>query len=211
MKSTGAIADMVEKIAFQSIGGVEGIYLPSQDHLKYGTLLTDYGVFPAETSKQVRRTFPRFAGHDLSESGQQTRLRFIAWLKGHQTSPFYSLDLRSIHDKFPYWIEGDNWFYLQGIVHERTPKIVSLRMQRNYWQNYTSEAIASSVNYLKIKNCPSSVRTSQFWKFTVSFKEGFLHCLTGERLADASTTRKILKSWQTDPIDSSKSEELLKR
>ena len=45
MKSTGAIADMVEKIAFQSIGGVEGIYLPSQDNLKYGTLLTDYGVF----------------------------------------------------------------------------------------------------------------------------------------------------------------------
>lgn len=202
---------MVEKIAFQSIGGIEGIYLPSQENPKIGTLLSDYGVFPAETSKQVRRTYSRFTGHDLSKSEKQTRLRFIAWVKGHETSPFYSLDLRSIHDKFPYWIKGENWFYLQGIIAERTTEMVSLRMQRNYWQNYTEEKIASSINYLKIKNCPSSVRRSQFWKFTVSFRDGFLHCLTSERLADARTTKKILKSWQTDPIDSSKSEELLKR
>ena len=52
---------------------------------------------------------------------------------------------------------------------------------------------------------------NKFWKFAVCFREGFLHCLTGEKLADAPTTKKILKSWKTDPIDSSKSEELLKR
>ena len=202
---------MVEKIAFQSIGGVEGIYLPSQDNLKYGTLLTDYGVFPAETSKQVRRTYSRFAGHDLSEANSSTRLKYIAWLKGTDESPFYSLDLRSIHHEFPYWIEKSNWFYLQGTIHERSSETVSLRMQRNYWQNYTEEAIANSINYLKIKNCPSSVRKSQFWKFAVGFRDGFLHCLSGEKLADASTTKKIIKSWKTDPIDSSKSEELLKR
>lgn len=202
---------MVDKIAFQSIGGVEGIYLPSQENPKYGSFLTDYGLFPAETSKQVRRTFPRFAGCPISEADNQTRLKFITWLKGIEEKPFYSLDLRSIHNKFPEWIEGENWFYLQGIIHERTPEIVYLRMQHNYWQNYTEEKIASSINYLKIKECPSSVRASQFWKFTVSFREGFLHYLTGERLADAPTTKKILKSWQTDPIDSSKSEELLKR
>lgn len=202
---------MVDKIAFQCIGGVEGIYLPSSENSKYGTLLTDYGIFPAETSKQVRRTFPRFAGHPISEPKNEKRLRFLTWVKGIEESPFYSLDLRSIHDQFPYWIEGQNWFYLQGIINERTSETVSLRMQRNYWQNYTKEAIASSINYLKIKNCPSNVRASQFWKFTVSFHEGFLHCLTGERLADAPTTKKILRSWQTDPIDSSKSEELLKR
>ena len=202
---------MVEKIAFQSIGGVEGIYLPSQDNLKYGTLLTDYGVFPAETSKQVRRTFFRFAGHPISEANGSTRLNFIAWVKGNQESPYYSLDLRSIHDKFPYWIKGDNWFYLQGIVAERTPELVSLRMQRNYWQNYTEETIASSINYLKIKSCPSSVRTSQFWKFTVCFRDGFLYCLTGERLADATATKKILKSWRNDPLHAENYEELLKR
>ncbi|PSB08045.1 hypothetical protein C7B62_17990 [Pleurocapsa sp. CCALA 161] len=202
---------MVDKIAFQSIGGVEGIYLPSKENYKSGTLLTDHGVFPAETSKQVRRTYPRFTSHDLSEPDGRIRLRFVAWVIGTVEAPYYCLDLRLLREEFPEWIEGENWFYIQGIVAERTPEMVSLRMQRNYWQNYTEETIASSINYLKIKNCPSSVRTSQFWKFTVSFREGFLHCLTGERLADASTTKKILKSWQTDPIDSSKSEELLKR
>jgi hypothetical protein len=84
-------------------------------------------------------------------------------------------------------------------------------MQRNYWQNYTEEAIASSINYLKIKNCPSNVRASQFWKFAVCFRDGFLYCLTAERLADAPMAKKILESWQTDPIDYSKSEELLKK
>ena len=202
---------MVDKIAFQCIGGIEGIYLPSQENPKYGTLLTDYGIFPTETSKQVRRTFPRFAGHKISEADNQTRLKFSAWIKGHQEGSLYSLDLRSILNEFPYWIESENWFYLQGIVEERTSSEVSLRMQRNYWQNFTKESIASSINYLKIKNCPSNVRKSQFWKFTVCFREGFLHCLTGERLADARMTKKILESWQTNPIDSSKSEELLKR
>ena len=202
---------MVDKIAFQSIGGVEGVYLPSQENPKYGTLLTDYGVFPTETSQQVRRTYRKFAGHQISESSDQTRLKFITWLKGIDESPFYSLDLRSIQNDFPYWIEGSNWFYLQGLIAERTKEVVSLKMQRNYWQNYTEEMIANSINYLKIKNCPNNVKTSQFWKFTVSFRDGFLHCLTGERLADAATTKKIIKSWKTDPIHSSKSEELLKR
>ena len=202
---------MVDKIAFQSIGGVEGIYLPSQENPKYGTLLSDYGIFPAETSKQVRRTFPRFAGHPISEPKNEKRLRFLTWVIGIEEPPYYYLDLRSIHNKFPEWIEGDNWFYLQGIIHERTSEIVSLRMQRNYWQNYKQEAIASSINYLKIKNCPSNVRASQFCKFTVCFRDDFLHCLTSERLADAPTTKKILKSWQTDPLHASQYEELLKR
>ena len=202
---------MVEKIAFQSIGGIEGIYLPSKEDPKVGTLLSNYGVFPAETSQQVRRTYSRFTGHDLAEADGQTKLRFVAWVIGTDEPPYYRLDLRLLKEEFPEWIEGENWFYLQGIIAERTSELVSLRMQRNYWQNYTEDRISSSINYLKIKNCPSSVRKSQFWKFTVGFKEGFLHCLTGEKLADANTTRKILKSWQTDPIDSSKSEELLKR
>ena len=49
---------MVDKIAFQSIGGVEGIYLPSQENPKVGTLLTDYGIFPAEVSKRIIKKFP---------------------------------------------------------------------------------------------------------------------------------------------------------
>ncbi|MEO0012172.1 MAG: hypothetical protein RLZZ535_561 [Cyanobacteriota bacterium] len=202
---------MVDKIAFQSIGGVEGVYLPSSENSQYGTLLTDYGLFSAETSKQVRRTYPRFTGSSISEFRNEIRLKFVAWVIGTEESPFYSLDLRLLYEEFPEWIEGGNWFYLQGIVAERTPEIVSLRMQRNYWQNYTEETIANSINYLKIKNCPSNVRASQFWKFTVCFREGFLHCLTGERLADAPTTKKILKSWQTEPLHSSYSKELLTR
>ena len=203
---------MVEKIAFQSIGGVEGIYLPSQENSKVGTLLTDYGVFPAEVSKRIVRKFSLITGHPISKSNSSTRLKYVAWVIGIESAPYYRLDLRSIHDEFAEWIEGgDNWFYLQGIVAERTPEVVSLRMQRNYWQSYTEEKIEASINYLKIKNCPSSVRKSQFWKFAVSFKTGFLHCLTGERLADASTTKKIIKSWKTDPLHGSKYEELLKR
>ena len=209
MKSTEARADMVDKIAFQSIGGVEGIYLPSSENPEYGTLLTDYGIFPAEVSKRIIKKFPKFTGHLISEASNEIRLKFSAWVIGTEEAPYYRLDLRSIHDEFPEWLEGDNWFYLQGIIHKRTPEIVSLRMQRNYWQNYHPDAIANSVNYLKIKNCPSNVKASQFWKFTVCFREGFLHCLTGERLADATTTKKILKSWQTDPLHASKSKDLL--
>ena len=202
---------MVEKIAFQSIGGVEGIYLPSQEDPEYGTLLTDYGVFPAEVSKRVIKKFSKITGHPISEALGKTRLKFITWVIGSEEPPHYRLDLRSIHHEFPDWIEGDNWFYLQGIVKERTPKMVSLRMQRNYWQNYHPDAITTSINYLQLKNCPSNVRKSQFWKFTVSFKESFLSCQTAEKLADANMTRKILHSWQTNPLHGSHYEELLNR
>lgn len=202
---------MVEKIAFQSVGGVEGIYLPSQDNPKYGSLLTDYGIFPAETSKQVRRTFPRFAGHPISEHKDQKKLLFLTWVIGTEEPPYYKLDLRSIHREFSEWIERDNWFTLQGIIAERTSERVLLRMQYNYWQNYSEEKIRASVNYIPIKNCPSNIRKSQFWKFTASFCDGFLNCQTAQRLANATETKKILKSWRTDPIDSSHSEELLKK
>ena len=201
---------MVEKIAFQSIGGVEGIYLPSNDDSEYGTLLTNYGVFPAEVSKRIIKKFPKVTGHKISEAKSQKRLKYLAWLIGTESEPFYRLDLRSIHDEFPEWIKKDNWFYLQGIIQERTPDLVSLKMQRNNWKSYTEEEILSSINYLKIKNCPSKVRKSQFWKFAVNFQDGFLSCLTGERLADAATTRKIIKSWQNEPLHGSKYEELLK-
>lgn len=201
---------MVDKIAFQSIGGVEGIYLPSQEDSEYGTLLTDYGVFPAEVSKRIIKKFSKITGSSISEANGGTRLKYLTWLIGIESAPYYRLDLRSIHDEFPEWIKGDNWFYLQGIVAERTPDLVSLKMQRNYWQSYTEEEIISSINYLKIKNCPSQVRKSQFWKFAVCFTDGFLQCLSAERLADASTTKKIIKSWQTDPLHGSKYEELLK-
>ncbi|NJL52922.1 MAG: hypothetical protein HC930_13215 [Hydrococcus sp. SU_1_0] len=201
---------MVDKIAFQSIGGVEGIYLPSQEDSEYGTLITDYGVFPAEVSKRIIKKFPKITGQTISEANGETRLKYLTWLIGIESAPYYRLDLRSIHNEFPEWIKGDNWFYLQGIVAERTPDLVSLKMQRNYWQSYTEEEIISSINYLKIKNCPSQVRKSQFWKFAVRFTDGFLQCSTAERLADASTTKKIIKSWQTDPLHGSKYEELLK-
>lgn len=200
---------MVEKIAFQSIGGVEGVYLSSSENPEYGTLLTEYGIFPAEVSKRIIKKFPKFTGHPISDTPNDIRLKYTAWLIGSIKEPYYRLDLRSIHEQFPEWIEGDNWFYLQGIIHERTSKIVSLKIQRNYWLNYQEEAISASINFLKIKNCPSNVRASQFWKFTVCFRDGCLHCLAGEKLADAPTTRKILKSWQTDPLHPSKSKDLL--
>ena len=201
---------MVDKIAFQSIGGIEGVYLPSKKDSEYGTLLTDYGIFPAEVSKRIIKKFPKITGHPISEANSGTRLKYLTWLIGTESAPFYRLDLRSIHDEFPPWIRGDNWFYLQGITAERTPDLVSLKMQRNNWQSYTEAEILSSINYLKIKNCPSNVRKSQFWKFAVNFQDGFLSCLTGERLADAATTKKIIKSWKTEPLHGSKYEELLK-
>ena len=202
---------MVDKIAFQSIGGVEGIYLPSKENPKYGTLLTDYGIFPAETSKQVRRTFPRFAGHSISEPGGETRLRFLTWVIGTEEPPYYKLDLRSIHLCFPEWIKCDNWFYLQGIIAERTPERVLLKMQQNLWKEISPERVEKSINHLQIKDCPSSVRASQFWLFTASFDNGFLSCRESKRLANAVETKKVLKSWQTDPVSTSKYEELLNK
>ncbi len=200
---------MVEKIAFQSLGGVEGLYLPSKENPKYGSLLTDYGIFPAETSEQARRKFPKIAGYPMSESKGETKLKFLTWVIGTKEPPYYSLDLRSVHLEFPEWVKHDNWIYLQGIIASRTPETVTLRMQLNYWQNYSEEQILASINYLPIKNCPSNVRSSQFWKFTASFRDGFLSCQTAERLADAKETKKILKSWAVDPITSSHYEELL--
>ena len=202
---------MVDKIAFQSIGGVEGIYLPSKENPKYGSLLTDYGIFPAETSKQVRKMFPRFASHSISEPKGEKRLRFLTWVIGTKEPPYYKLDLRSIHLYFPEWIKCDNWFYLQGIIAERTPERVLLRMQQNLWKEITPERVEKSINHLQIKDCPSNVRSSQFWLFTASFDNGFLSCQGSERLADASSTKKILKSWQTDPVSTSEYEELLNK
>lgn len=208
LHSTIARKKMVEKIAFQSLGGVEGIYLPSQDNPKYGSLLTDYGIFPAETSKQLRRKFPKIAEHPIEEQKGE-RLRFLTWVIGTKEPPFYLLDLRSVHLKFPEWVKHDNWFTLQGIISERTSERVLLRMQRNYWQNYAEEQILASINYIQILNCPKNIRQSQFWKFTASFNDGFLHCQTAERLATATETNKILKSWIGDPITSSHYEEIL--
>ena len=201
---------MVEKIAFQSIGGVEGIYLPSKEKPKYGSLLTDYGIFPAEVSKQIRRTSPKIVGFSIESEKSDKRLRFLTWVIGTEESPYYKLDLRSIHLDFPEWVEHDNWFVLQGIIAERTPEKVVMRMQYNYWQNYSEEKIEASLNYISIRNCPSNIRKSQFWRFTASFNDGFLNCQTAERLADAKETKKVLKSWQTDPVHSSNREELLK-
>lgn len=200
---------MVEKIAFQSVGGVEGIYLPSQEEPKYGSLLTDYGIFPAEVSKRVRQKFPRIAGHPIEEKGKN-KLLFLTWVIGIEEPPYYRLDLRSIHQEFSEWGKQDNWFYLQGIIAERTGERVLLRMQQNYWQNYSEEKVLASVNYIPLKNCPSTIRKSQFWKFTASFRDGFLNCQTAQRLADATETKKVLKSWRTDPIHSSHSKELLR-
>ena len=201
---------MVEKIAFQSVGGVEGIYLPSQENPKYGSLLTDYGIFPAEVSQQVRRTSPKIVGFSIESEKSDKRLRFLTWIIGTEEPPYYKLDLRSIHLEFPEWVKHDNWFILQGIIAERTPDRVLLRMQLNYWQNYSEEKIRASVNYIQILNCPSQCRKSQFWKFAACFRDGFLYCQTARRLADATETKKILKSWLTDPIDSSHSKELLR-
>ena len=202
---------MVDKIAFQSIGGIEGVYLPSLENPKYGTLLTDYGIFPAETSKQVRRTFPRFAGHSILEPLGEKRLRFLTWVIGIEEPPDYKLDLRSIHLCFPEWIKRDNWFYIQGIINERTPERVLLRMQQNLWKEISPERVEKSINHLRIKDCPSNVRASQFWHFTASFDNGFLSCRESKRLANAAETKKVLKSWQTDPVSTSKYEELLNK
>ena len=200
---------MVEKIAFQSIGGVKGIYLPSQENPKYGSLLTDYGIFPAEVSKRIRQKFPKIAGHPLEEKSER-RFKFITWVMGTEEPPYYRFDLRLIYLEFPEWVKHDNWFIIQGIIAERTSERVSVRMQQNYWQNYSEEKIRASVNYIPILNCPSNIRKSQFWKFTTSFRDGFLHCLTAERLADATETKKVLKSWATDPIHCSHNKELLR-
>lgn len=202
---------MVDKIAFQSIGGIEGIYLPSAENSQYGSLLTDYGILPAEVSKQVKRRYRKFAGHPVDEEKGTTKLKFIAWLIGTENAPHYKLILRSVHFDFPEWIENNNLFNIQGIIKGHSPEQTILRMQHNPWENYSAEIIQSSINYIPIKNCPKGIKKSQFWQFTTNFCDGALHCISATRLADAKETNKALKAWQTDPIPSSRREELLNK
>ncbi|MDJ0573324.1 MAG: hypothetical protein QNJ53_30405, partial [Pleurocapsa sp. MO_192.B19] len=200
---------MVDKIAFQSIGGVEGIYLPSKENPKYGTLLTDYGIFPAETSKRVREKLFKKADSNSDKSLIEKRLKFLAWIKGSDESPYYSLDLRSIHDTWDDWIKEDNRFHLQGLISERTPERVLLRIQRNHWQGITPTEIEQSISHLQIKNCPKNVKKSQFWYFRVSIVDGMLHCTESQQLANAKDTKRILKSWATEPVEFSRYKEIL--
>ena len=200
---------MVDKIAFQSIGGVEGIYLPSKESPEYGTLLTDYGIFPAEVSKRVRLTIFKKANNNSDKPLIKKRLKFLAWLRGSNEPPYYNLDLRSIHDTWSDWIKEDNRFHLQGVIAERTPERVLLRIQRNYWQGITPTEIEQSIFHLEIKNCPPKVRASQFWYFRASIIDGMLHCNESQQLANAKDTKKILKSWATEPVEFSRYKEIL--
>ena len=184
-----------KKIGFQSTGGVEGLYLPSEQDLTEGTLLTDHGMLPATISPQIVKGFQRSKPFDKKYTFLlKKRSLYVCWLLGEEKPPYYSLNLRTLRKEFPHWIPHSNWFYLQGVIAARSREEVLLKIQRNRYSDVTEEDIQASVSYLKIRNCPGNVRPSQFWQFTATFEEGFLKCQTGERLADARKTKILLKS-----------------
>lgn len=178
-------------IFFRSSGLICGTYLPSDDDFNQGILMTDVGLFPATVNENIRRFFKKHS----KKKTLRVKHHFICWVRGIPDPPYYQLTLASRTGKnnLPSIFPVNNSFISQGIVTERSSERVILKVQMNARPNRTKDIIEQSVNYLEIKDCPGKVRTSQFWQFRSTFKEGFLHYQSGELLANAKVTKKFLK------------------
>jgi hypothetical protein len=178
-------------IFFRSTGLIYGLYLPSDDDKTKGVLMTDVGLFPAAINENIRRFFKKHS----KKKTLKRKHHFICWVRGIPDPPHYQLTLTSRTGKnnLPEIFPVNNSFICQGIVTERSRERVILKVQMNARSSRTREDIEQSINYLEIKDCPGKVRTSQFWQFRSTFREGFLHCESGELLANAKVTKQFIK------------------
>ena len=190
-KSDLALTSYGSPIFFRSTGLIYGLYLPSDDDKTQGILMTDVGLFPATINQNIRRFFKKHS----KKKTLRVKHHFICWVRGIPDPPHYQLTLTSRTGKnnLPDIFPENNSFISQGIVTERSRERVILKVQMNARPSRTPEEIEQSINYLEIRDCPGKVRTSQFWQFRTTFKEGFLHCRGSELLANAKVTKQFLK------------------
>lgn len=178
-------------IFFRSTGLIRGTYLPSDNTLTEGILLTDVGLFPATANESIRRFFKKHS----KKKTLRVKHHFICWVRGIPDPPYYLLAItsRTGQNNLPEIFPVNNSFVCQGIVTERSRERVILRVQMNARPDRSPDVIKESINHLEIRDCPGKVRTSQFWQFRSTFSEGFLRCQSGELLANATTTKKFIK------------------
>ena len=184
-------SDYDPSIFFRSTGLLRGTYLPSDKTLTEGILMTDVGLFPATANESIRNFFKNHS----KKKTLRAKHHFICWVRGIPDPPYYSLVItsRTGQNNLPEIFPVNNSFVCQGIVTERSRERVILRVQMNARQDRSPDVISESISHLEIKDCPGKVRTSQFWQFRSTFSEGFLHCQSGELLANAKVTKKFIK------------------
>lgn len=185
------MSDSNKPIFYRSSGLIYGTYLPSDNDPTQGILITDEGLFPASSTKRVLKLLTKYPEPKTIENKHY----FICFVLGLSEAPHYQLYLIGIvgENKFPQIYPENNTFLTQGIIIERSPEIVIVRVQKNILPHRTKQEIEDSINYLKIKNCPGKIRTSQFWSFCSRLQNGFLQCQSAELLANAKLAKSYLK------------------
>ncbi len=186
------MSDSDQPIFYRSSGLILGTYLPSEDDLSHGVLITEQGLFPATVNEQILR----FLTRNPKKKTIKRKHPFICFVAGLPEPPYYQFYLigrkgkRTKNKLF----RRPNRFLTQGIVTQRSPEKVILRVQKNLTPERTSQEIEESINYVEIRGCPGLVRSSQFWLLRSNLKEdGFLHYHSGELLAKAKLAKSYLK------------------
>ncbi len=186
------MSDSDRPIFYRSSGLIVGTYLPSEDDLSHGILITEQGLFPATVNEQILR----FLTRNPKKKTIKRKHPFICFVAGLTEPPYYQFYLigrkgkRTKNKLF----RRPNRFLTQGIVTQRSPEKVILRVQKNPTPERTSQEIEESINYVEIRGCPGLVRSSQFWLLRSNLKEdGFLHYHSGELLAKAKVAKSYLK------------------
>ncbi len=185
------MSDSDQPIFYRSSGLILGTYLPSEDDLSQGILMTEQGLFPTIATENILK----FLTKNPQKKTIKRKHHFICYVRGLPEAPYYQLYLinRAGKNNLPELFSENNTFLSQGIVTSRSRERVILRVQKNPIPSRTSQEIQDSINYLEIKNCPGQVRTSQFWSFRSHLQDGFLHCQSGELLANAKVAKSYLK------------------
>ena len=185
------MSDSDQPIFYRSSGLICGTYLPSEDDLSQGILMTEQGLFPAILTEAILK----FLTKNPKKKTIKRKHHFICYVRGLPQAPYYQLYLinRAGKTNLPELFSENNTFLSQGIVTERSKERVILRVQKNPIPSRTSQEIQDSINYLEIKDCPGKVRTSQFWSFRSRLQDGFLHFQSGELLANAKVAKSYLK------------------
>lgn len=195
---------MSQELYFRSVGLIRGTYLPSNEDMYQGTLLTEQGIFPAELKQSVINFFNRDTARRKrrKKSGKPAIAKennFICWIAGINSSPYYRFQLigwngKNLNNEINNLLPEPNTFITRGIVIKRDRSEVIQRIQKNPKPERTKEEIANFKCELKILDCPGKVRKNQFWLFKSSLIDGFLHCQSAEFLAYAKEAKKLLVS-----------------
>ncbi len=182
------MTEQVEKseFYFQSVGGLTGQYLPSEEDITVGTLMTSRGLFPANLDPYTKRFIENFP------KAIEKRIKYICWLKQWSSEPYFLFTLVKTPKKYPDWIQESGYFKLRGLIEQVTGKEVLLLVQRNYKSRPTEKQIEKSISHITIRNCPKSIRKGQFWQIEAMLESGKLNHLSSRRIADARQTKKLL-------------------